>query len=340
MKRFLGAITGSNKKLQDKINSNRTLAQYAAQQILQRLVEQNLMSLDLIIAVNNKLNASVKELEGEINEIYRILLEFFSQVSEELKQHEKRISKIERAQKYLIAGVASTLLLVVAFGIFMFKTQDSASSNTDVMNALPIPPASSGINETSDMPSDVTPNDSNSFGNQVVEEQGSSMEETMQIEETPDSTNTIPQIENNDSLIEEVDDSQYHESETIDLQALEGTWFLRSYVAYINIFQNDGTYYIAFVVKNGGFAHYLPQPAELTAEGDGNYGAISIRISDDGSPLITASMNDSNTPIYSSQDDLLYLIVEDAPMYRDPSMDEYPVYKEYLDPALFSSLSE
>lgn len=352
LKRFLGAITGSNKKLQDKINSNRTLAQYAAQQILQRLVEQNLMSLDLIIAVNNKLNASVKELEGEINEIYRILLEFFSQVSEELKQHEKRISKIERAQKYLIAGVSSTLLLVAVFGILIFKTRVSAPSNTDVMNELPIPPISSEIDATSEVSPDTVPGDFNSSGNQVVEQQESVTNETAQIEDTPDSIKADPQSENNASLIEEIDDSQSQENESIDLHALEGTWFLQSYAAYINIFQIDETYYIAFTVPNGGFAHYLQQPAALLADGkyavasydednEGNHGTIKITFSNDGEPLITATMNDSSTPIYNSSDDeLLYLIVTDAPIYSDPDIKDYPVYKKYLDPTLFSSLSE
>lgn len=53
--RFIGGITGSNQKLQNKINENRALAQYASQQTLQKLAEQNLMSFDLITAVNNKL---------------------------------------------------------------------------------------------------------------------------------------------------------------------------------------------------------------------------------------------------------------------------------------------
>ena len=63
LRRFLGGITGSNKKLQDLINSNRAAAQYVSQQTLQRLAEQNLMSFDLIAAVNNKLNASINSIE-------------------------------------------------------------------------------------------------------------------------------------------------------------------------------------------------------------------------------------------------------------------------------------
>lgn len=56
--RFVGSITGSNRKLREKISENRAAAQYASQLTLQKLAEQNLMSFDLLAAVNNKLNAS------------------------------------------------------------------------------------------------------------------------------------------------------------------------------------------------------------------------------------------------------------------------------------------
>lgn len=56
LKRFWGGITGKNKALQAEINRNQAVAQYASQQSLQKLAEQNLMSFELITAVNNKLN--------------------------------------------------------------------------------------------------------------------------------------------------------------------------------------------------------------------------------------------------------------------------------------------
>lgn len=96
LRRFLGGITGSNKKLQDKINSNRAAAQYASQQTLQRLAEQNLMTFDLIAAVNNKLNASVTAIEGEINEIYSALVTFFKQSRSDMIQLESRVERLEK----------------------------------------------------------------------------------------------------------------------------------------------------------------------------------------------------------------------------------------------------
>ena len=93
LRRFWGAITGSNKRLQDKINSSRAAAQFAAQTTLQRLSEQNLLTFDLITAVNNKLNASMTAVEGEINQIYAALIQFFKQNRSDMIQLENSVAK-------------------------------------------------------------------------------------------------------------------------------------------------------------------------------------------------------------------------------------------------------
>ena len=95
-KRFLGGITGSNAKLQDKINSSRAAAQYAAQQTLQKLAEQNLMTFDLITAVNNKLNASLHRVGEEIENVYEGLAKFLRHNKSELVRLETRLEKVER----------------------------------------------------------------------------------------------------------------------------------------------------------------------------------------------------------------------------------------------------
>lgn len=95
-RRLWGAITGSNKRLQDKINSSRAAAQFAAQTTLQRLSEQNLLTFDLITAVNNKLNASMTEVEGEINRIYAALIQFFKQNRSDMIQLENRVARLEQ----------------------------------------------------------------------------------------------------------------------------------------------------------------------------------------------------------------------------------------------------
>lgn len=94
--RFIGGLTGSNQKLQNKINSSRAAAQYASQQTLQKLAEQNLMSFDLIAAVNNKLNASMQDIAVGFNQIYEGLGKFFQYNQSQLVRLEMRLAKVER----------------------------------------------------------------------------------------------------------------------------------------------------------------------------------------------------------------------------------------------------
>ncbi len=94
--RLIGGVTGSNQKLQNKINENRAVAQYASQQTLQKLAEQNLMSFDLITAVNNKLNSSINVINEEFKEIYAGLNKFLRYNRNELARIETRLEKVER----------------------------------------------------------------------------------------------------------------------------------------------------------------------------------------------------------------------------------------------------
>lgn len=95
-KRFWGGITGKNRVLQTEISRNQAAAQYASQQSLQKLAEQNLMSFELITAVNNKLNNSMVEVETEINKIYGTLVTFFKQTKSDIVQLENRVARLER----------------------------------------------------------------------------------------------------------------------------------------------------------------------------------------------------------------------------------------------------
>ena len=94
--RLWGGITGSNQELQNKINENRAIAQYASQQTLQKLAEQNLMSFDLITAVNNKLNASINATNEEFKNIYSGLSKFLRHNRNELARIEARLDKVEQ----------------------------------------------------------------------------------------------------------------------------------------------------------------------------------------------------------------------------------------------------
>lgn len=100
-RRFIGSITGSNQKLQNKINSSRAAAQYASQQTLQKLAEQNLMSFDLITAVNNKLNASIQSVGEGFQMIFTGLEKFFKHNRNEMVRLEMRMDKVEQDVKLL-----------------------------------------------------------------------------------------------------------------------------------------------------------------------------------------------------------------------------------------------
>ena len=95
-KRLIGSFTGSNRKLEAIINQNRSKAQYLAQQTLQKLAEQNLLSFDLIASVNNKLNFHVEQLNSEIENIYNGLNKFITMYKGHLVQIESRLDTLER----------------------------------------------------------------------------------------------------------------------------------------------------------------------------------------------------------------------------------------------------
>ena len=101
LSRFIGSISGSNKALQDKINQERANAQYASQRCLQKLAERNVMTFDLITAVNNKLNASLFKVHSEFKEVYDAMGQFYKKNRNELVRLESRLDKVERNVKLL-----------------------------------------------------------------------------------------------------------------------------------------------------------------------------------------------------------------------------------------------
>lgn len=99
--RFIGAITGSNKRLQDKINGNMKAAQYASQVTMQKLAEQNLMTFDLLTAVNNKLNASIDAVNEKCKEQFVILGKFILKTRGDMIGLNVRMDKVEWNVKLL-----------------------------------------------------------------------------------------------------------------------------------------------------------------------------------------------------------------------------------------------
>jgi uncharacterized protein len=99
--RFIGAITGSNKRLQDKINRNTRAAQYASQVTMQKLAEQNLMTVDLLTAVNNKLNASIDAVNEKFKEQFVALGKFILKNRGDMISLSLRMDKVEWNVKLL-----------------------------------------------------------------------------------------------------------------------------------------------------------------------------------------------------------------------------------------------
>lgn len=93
-KRLWGGFTGKNQKIRADIDRNLAKSQYASQQMIQKLAEQNLLTFDTITAVNNKLNTLAIEMEEEINKIYKTLVVFFKQTRSDIIQLESRMSDI------------------------------------------------------------------------------------------------------------------------------------------------------------------------------------------------------------------------------------------------------
>ena len=99
--RLIGGITGSNKRLQDKINHNMRAAQYASQVTMQKLAEQNLMTVDLLTAVNNKLNASIDAVNEKFKEQFVILGKFILKTRGDMISLSLRMDKVEWNVKLL-----------------------------------------------------------------------------------------------------------------------------------------------------------------------------------------------------------------------------------------------
>ena len=99
--RLIGRITGSNKQLQDKINRNMRAAQYASQVTMQKLAEQNLMTVDLLTAVNNKLNASIDAVNEKFKEQFVTLGKFILKTRGDMISLSLRMDKAEWNVKLL-----------------------------------------------------------------------------------------------------------------------------------------------------------------------------------------------------------------------------------------------
>ena len=94
MQSFLGIITGANNKLRDKISNNLIQSQYLAELTLKKMMEEHLVSLDLIYSINRKLNLIRENLSGDINNLYSIIESYIELTN-------KRLNNLEANDKFI-----------------------------------------------------------------------------------------------------------------------------------------------------------------------------------------------------------------------------------------------
>lgn len=99
LKRVFNNLTGKNQKLHAQGNMDLISAQYAQQQILTNLAKQNLITFDLAITINNKLNMLAEEFDNEINNIYKILIQFFKSIQSDIVKLSDDVESLKKNDK-------------------------------------------------------------------------------------------------------------------------------------------------------------------------------------------------------------------------------------------------
>lgn len=94
MQSLLGVITGANNKLRDKISNNLIQSQYLAELTLKKMIEEHLVSLDLIYSINRKINLMRENLSGDINNLYSLIESYVESTN-------KRINNLEANEKFI-----------------------------------------------------------------------------------------------------------------------------------------------------------------------------------------------------------------------------------------------
>lgn len=100
-KRTWKTLTGGNQKLQNAINGEVAQVQYASQQMMNKLAEQNLLTIDLITVINNKMNTLLLHNDEEFNQVYKVLDSFIAETKSNIVQLEQKVDKLERTSNLL-----------------------------------------------------------------------------------------------------------------------------------------------------------------------------------------------------------------------------------------------
>lgn len=96
LKRSWFNLTGKNTELRADIDRNIAIFQYASQQMIQKLAEQNLITFEMLTAINNRLSCMMVGVENEINKIYETLLNLFRYQKSLIVSIHNRLDNIEQ----------------------------------------------------------------------------------------------------------------------------------------------------------------------------------------------------------------------------------------------------
>lgn len=83
VKRLFNDIRGINHNISNDINKNIVTSQYAAIKMIQRLSEQNLITVEMVKEINKKFNKINLQTEHEINSIYEIMVGFWEDINKQ-----------------------------------------------------------------------------------------------------------------------------------------------------------------------------------------------------------------------------------------------------------------
>ena len=89
LKGIINNWTGKNKQLRASIDLDTSDAIAVAQKSLQKLADQNLLSFEMLIALNNKINLHTAELNSEINALHS----FLNRLCEDYNRHAEKMSQ-------------------------------------------------------------------------------------------------------------------------------------------------------------------------------------------------------------------------------------------------------
>ena len=145
LKRFIGNLTGRNRKLQLQLNQSTAHTQYAQQQILIHLMKQNASSLEFTARLFHEQQEISLRFDKQLSEQMQVIL----QICESLDKHEKKIEQIDeeidhvrffcpkcRTDLRRKAVLCPNCGYIVSRNLPVFRTEDASRRYHDVLNSL------------------------------------------------------------------------------------------------------------------------------------------------------------------------------------------------------------